>query len=143
MFKRFIDIIIAMVGLLLFLPLLLVICFCLKISNGRPIFIKDIRIGKNQKLIHLYRFQIYRNYKSTQKSQADTNAKASFTRFGKILHFFGMDGLPLLVNVLRGDLSLVGPPPEMPGNVRFYTKEQKVVFSILICSLKASWRRES
>jgi len=130
MLKRFIDIIIAIVGLILFFPLLLFIFFLLKISTKSSIIIKDKRIGKNQKLIYLYRFNIYEDPCDGGYAQSVSKKIATFNRYGKILHFFGMDGLPLLFNVLKGDLSLVGPPPELPRFVRFYTADQKEVFSI-------------
>jgi FlaA1/EpsC-like NDP-sugar epimerase/lipopolysaccharide/colanic/teichoic acid biosynthesis glycosyltransferase len=130
MIKRFIDIIVAMAGLLFFFPLLIFIYCLLRLSYKGPAIIRDIRIGKNQKEIYLLKFQVYQSVIHKDPYQSNDKKETKFSRYGKILHLIGMDGLPLLFNVLKGDLSLVGPPAEVPKYVRYYKEEQKEVFSV-------------
>jgi FlaA1/EpsC-like NDP-sugar epimerase/lipopolysaccharide/colanic/teichoic acid biosynthesis glycosyltransferase len=130
MIKRLIDIIVAITGLLFFLPLLIMIYFLLKLNYRGPAIVKDMRVGKNQKLISLLRFQVYQNSHDKDPNRANDRSVAKFNRFGKFLHSLGMENIPLLFNVLKGDLSIVGPQAEVPKYVRYYKDEHKEVFSI-------------
>ena len=130
MIKRFIDIIIAVIGFIFLLPLFIFVYCLLKLDNKGSAIRKDIRIGKHQKLIRLYRFQVYQNSDGFDPYQINTRIKVKYNRYGRELHLLGIDKLPLIINLLKGDLSLIGPPVENPKYVKYYTDEQKVVFSV-------------
>ena len=130
MIKRFIDIIIAVIGFIFLLPLFIFVYCLLKLDNKGSAIRKDIRIGKHQKLIRLYRFQVYQNSDGFDPYQINTRIKVKYNRYGRELNLLGIDKLPLIINLLKGDLSLIGPPVENPKYVKYYTDEQKVVFSV-------------
>lgn len=129
MMKRLLDFTISLLGLIFFFPLLFLIWVGVKVSGRGPAFVKDERIGKNQKLIYLYRFRVHKNH-DDESTVTHTRRKVEFTSFGKFLNSLGLDGLPLLFNIFKGDLSFIGPQPERKEFVKFYSKEQKQVFKI-------------
>ena len=130
MIKRFIDFTISLAGLIIFLPLLFLIWLVIKVSTRGPAFVKDERIGKDQKLIYLYHFNKYRNHDRADSIRSKVRRNTDFTPVGKFLQVFGLDGLPLFFNIFKGDLSFVGPQPERKEFIKFYSKEQKQVFTM-------------
>jgi FlaA1/EpsC-like NDP-sugar epimerase/lipopolysaccharide/colanic/teichoic acid biosynthesis glycosyltransferase len=130
MIKRFIDFIIAIEGLIFFSPLIILIWFLIKISKRGSAIVKEERVGKNQKLIYLYRFDVYQNSNSVSPSKPKNNKNDGFTRIGNIIHILDLESLPLLFNIFKGDLSLIGPQPEKKEFLKYYSKEQKKVFTV-------------
>ena len=119
--KRVLDVGIASVMLILTLPLWLFLSAALWITSGPPIFFHQIRIGKNNKRFVLYKFRTLRS--GTRKDEISPELrkeKKMTTPFAAFLRRSGLDELPQLINVLRGDMSLVGPRPEMPFIVDKY-----------------------
>jgi len=131
MLKRLFDIFFSFLGLILLLPLFLIIAVLVKIFSPGPVFYKSVRVGKNGKLFKMYKFR-------TMVVEADKTGGPStaaddprLTKIGKFLKKFQLDELPQLVNVLKGDMSLVGPRPEVPLYVDMMTKEEKnVILSV-------------
>ena len=126
MFKRLIDIIGALIGLVVLLPLFLILWGAAKLSSSQYKFGYSKRIGRNEKPIYIYRFKVRRNIKNIKKS--------TFTRqmdsLLQMLLYFKIDKYPMLLNVLKGDLSLVGTKPERPEYLKYYTEEQKQIFRV-------------
>ena len=119
--KRFMDIFISLplfVISLIFYPL---VWLAIKLDDGGPIFISQERIGQGGRMIHLSKFR------SMERNDADlrsvSHAENKVTRVGKILRDTRIDELPQLWAVLKGDLSLIGPRPELPSGVEHYRKE--------------------
>lgn len=115
-FKRAIDIIISLTILTLSLPFWPIIILGIKISSPGPIFFKDKRVGKNEKIFILYKFRTLHqvSYKKPKEGEifgVKENDQRVFW-WGKVLRKFHLDELPQLINVLKGDLSLVGPRPD-------------------------------
>jgi len=111
-FKRVFDVVASFIGIVLLLPLFLLVGLAIKLDSEGPVIYKQRRIGKNGRPFTMYKFR-------TMTKDADVNGgfwtrkdDPRITRVGKILRRFRIDELPQLINVLKGDMSLVGPRPE-------------------------------
>ena len=128
--KRMFDIAGATLGLVLAGPLLLILAVAIKIESRGPVFFRGVRVG-----LHGHRFRIFK-FRSMvadaeQSGPGITAAGDSrVTRLGRLLRRFKLDELPQLLNVLKGEMSLVGPRPEDPRYVAHYTAEQRRVLSV-------------
>ena len=110
--KRFLDICISLCALLLLSPLLLVVCILVKVNIGSPIFFIQKRIGKNCKPFNMLKFRSMSGYRD--KNGMLLPDEKRLTSFGIVLRKTSIDELPALVNILKGDMSLIGPRPERP-----------------------------
>lgn len=122
-FKRFFDIVFSLVGLIVLLPLLLITYILVIVFLGRPGIYKQERPGKNEKIFKLYKFR-------TMTDAKDKNGKLlsddkRLTRFGKVLRATSLDELPELVNILKGDMSFVGPRPLLVEYLPYYTDKER------------------
>ncbi|MDP2593055.1 MAG: exopolysaccharide biosynthesis polyprenyl glycosylphosphotransferase [bacterium] len=115
--KRLMDILIALVLGAVSLLVYPLVCLLIKAGDGGPIFIKQERIGKNNKPLHIIKF---RTMTTDDHGDYEKNVPNEVTPVGVYLRRFRIDELPQLWNVLRGDLSLIGPRPELPALVRQY-----------------------
>lgn len=122
--KRMIDLAIASVLLALFAPFLLLIALLIRLdSPGPALFIQD-RVGGGGELFKIYKFRSMQHDTPCYELSPTTPLDPRITRIGRFLRRNSLDELPQLVNVLLGDMSLVGPRPEMPFIVQLYTSEQ-------------------
>ena len=120
--KRVFDFVLTLVGVVLISPILLGLCFLVRIKLGRPIFFKQVRITKDEKPFRIMKFRTM-----TDARDADGNLLPDterFTKFGDFLRNSSLDELPELFNVLKGDMSLVGPRPLYPFYLPYYTNEE-------------------
>ena len=129
MAKRFFDIVSSLLGLVIFLPFFLIICLLILTSKG-GIFYSQVRVGKDRKEFNLLKFRTMKpgSDKSGQITVGTNDAR--ITQIGKILRRFKLDEIPQLINVIKGDMSIVGPRPEVPKYVDMYTTEQLKVLSV-------------
>lgn len=118
--KRLVDICVSAALLLALSPLFLLIVICLFLDDGRPIFFKQTRIGQHGKPFEIYKFRTL-----SQKAHDVTNPQAVVTFTGKFLRRWGLDELPQLINILKNDMSLVGPRPTIPEQVEKYSDFEK------------------
>ena len=122
-FKRVIDFSVALIALLLILPILLVVAIVLYFANKEAgVFFIQERPGKNGKLFKILKFKTM-----TEARDADGNLlpdEARLTRMGRFVRSTSIDELPQLLNVLKGDMSLIGPRPLLPQYLPLYTLEQ-------------------
>lgn len=121
--KRMIDFFVAVIGIILVLPIIIILAIIIRIFLGSPIFFKQKRPGLNEKLFELYKFR-------TMISKKDENGnplpdEERLNRTGKIIRSLSLDEIPQLWNVLRGDLSLVGPRPLLVEYLGKYNEEQR------------------
>lgn len=115
--KRLGDILISAVSLVILSPLFFVLAFGTKLSDPGPVFFRQERIGKDKKVFTMYKFRSMRlNAVSDTAWSKDSDERK--TKFGSFMRKFSLDELPQLFNVLKGDMSLVGPRPEIPFFVR-------------------------
>ena len=123
-FKRFLDFILTLIGLILISPVLLILCVMVRVKLGSPIFFTQVRIGKDEKPFKIIKFR-------TMTDERDENGKLlpdteRFSKFGNFLRNSSLDELPELINVIKGDMSLVGPRPLYPIYLPYYTKEENL-----------------
>lgn len=128
--KRVFDVTVAAVGLIVLSPLLLGIALIVRLSSPGPIVHRARRVGLNGQLFTLYKFRSMVVNAERLGAGITTRDDARITPIGRFLRRTKLDELPQLVNVLKGDMSLVGPRPEDPRYVADYTPEQRRVLSI-------------
>jgi lipopolysaccharide/colanic/teichoic acid biosynthesis glycosyltransferase len=127
---RFFDLLLSFLGLVLLLPLFLVISACIALDSKGGIFFRQKRVGKNNADFRLIKFRTMYPGAEKQSSLTVGNKDSRITGAGSWLRKYKLDELPQLVNVLAGDMSMVGPRPEMRKYVELYNDEQKKVLSI-------------
>ncbi len=121
--KRIMDISISLVGLILLSPLFLVIAILVKLSSRGPVFYSQQRVTINEKLFSMIKFRTMKNSTSSEVLQWTTKNDSRCTRIGALLRKTSLDELPQLVNVLKGDMSLIGPRPERKEFVDKFNRE--------------------
>jgi sugar transferase EpsL len=127
--KRVFDVIGAIVLLFLSLPLLLITSILIRIFLGTPIIFKQLRPGLNEKPFYLYKFRTMRDIKDKDGNFLPDVAR--LTPFGKCLRSLSIDELPEIINILKGEMSFVGPRPLLMEYLPFYSKEQRLRHSVL------------
>ena len=123
-FKRLLDFSITLVGLVIISPILLVLCLLVRIKLGSPIFFKQVRIGKDEKPFKIIKFRTMTDARDENGNLLPDTER--FTKFGNFLRNSSLDELPELINVLKGEMSLVGPRPLYPFYLPYYTKEESL-----------------
>lgn len=121
--KRFFDIIVSLISLIFFLPVILIIAILIKIKLGSPIIFEQERPGKDEKIFKLYKFRSMNNKKDKNGNLLPD--KDRLTKFGKILRSTSLDELPELFNILKGDMSLIGPRPLLVEYLPYYNDKEK------------------
>ncbi|MEU7757006.1 sugar transferase [Micromonospora sp. NPDC049171] len=119
--KRVLDVVLAATGLLLASPVLAAVALAVLVTMGRPVLFRQARPGRHGQLFHLVKF---RSMTVGGEDQAPANDAARLTTFGRWLRTTSLDELPQLWNVLRGEMSLVGPRPLLPAYLSRYSPEQ-------------------
>ena len=120
--KRFFDLLVAFVGLLLFSPVLFIVAILVRFFHGTPILFKQERPGYKGKPFFIYKFRTMTNRLAPDGSLLPDAER--MTRFGRFLRATSMDELPELLNILRGEMSLVGPRPLLMQYLPLYNDEQ-------------------
>lgn len=120
--KRAIDVVGSGLGLLLLSPLMIAVAIGVKLSSPGPVLFKQDRIGLNKKPFKMLKFRSMR-VNATEQTGWSTDTDPRKTKFGSIIRKFSIDELPQLINVLKGDMSLVGPRPEVPHYVRQFKED--------------------
>jgi lipopolysaccharide/colanic/teichoic acid biosynthesis glycosyltransferase len=130
--KRLMDVLGAAFGLLALLPVLVVIAIVVKLDSPGPSLFRQVRVGQNGRLFRIFKFRTMVIDAARVGTALTVRNDTRITRVGSILRETKLDELPQLINVLAGDMSIVGPRPEVPDFMSFYTPEQRAV----ILSLK-------
>lgn len=120
--KRTIDILASAIGLTLLSPILIIVAILIRIKLGSPIFFTQDRVGKNGKIFKMIKFRTMLD--ATDKWGEPLPDEERLTSFGKLLRSTSLDELPELINVFKGDMSLVGPRPLLVEYKELYSKEQ-------------------
>lgn len=116
--KRTMDIVSSLVWLILLSPLFLLVAILIKLDSKGPIIFKQIRIGKNSKPFYIYKFRSMKIDAPNLSTEEFINASDFTTKVGKFIRKTSIDELPQLVNILKGDMSIVGPRPVIEREVR-------------------------
>lgn len=152
--KRVTDIICSLAGLIVLSPVLLITAIAIKLDSKGPIFFKQDRIGKDERIFSMYKFRsMVVNAEELKKSLEKENEMSGpmfkmkkdprITRVGRFIRKTSIDELPQLINVLKGDMSLVGPRPSLPKEVEAFEpwmKERLTVLPGLTCIWQVSGR---
>ncbi len=128
--KRLFDIIFSLFGLIIFSPILLILAIIIKMGDGGPVFYRGVRVGRNGKLFKIFKFRtmVVNAEKIGGSSTADDDPR--ITKIGKFMRKHKLDELSQLINVLKGDMSFVGPRPEVQHYVNMYTGEEKIILGV-------------
>lgn len=140
--KRITDIILSIIGLIILSPVFLIIALIIKIDSKGPVFFKHKRVGKNGKIIYIYKFRTMynhaedmiqnfneeqmREFKESYKLQNDPR----ITKIGETLRKTSLDELPQIFNILKGDLSIIGPRPVIEEELEKYGENKDKFLSI-------------
>jgi lipopolysaccharide/colanic/teichoic acid biosynthesis glycosyltransferase len=123
--KRFFDISLSFLLIIITLPLVVVIALCIKFTSRGPMFFKQERVGVNGKSFVVYKFRsMVEDSEKTTIGEYISEENINITKVGRILRRWALDELPQAWNVLRGEMSLVGPRPTLPYQVVKYDKRQ-------------------
>lgn len=120
--KRLLDIVISATALILLSPFMLIIYLLVRINLGSPVFFLQERVGKDNKIFKMIKFRTMKN--STDKDGNLLSDNERLTKFGSFLRSFSIDELPELINILKGDMSLVGPRALLVQYLEHYNSEQ-------------------
>jgi lipopolysaccharide/colanic/teichoic acid biosynthesis glycosyltransferase len=128
--KRLFDIVFALLGLVLTLPLFAVIAFLIKRDSEGPVFYRAPRVGKDGKPFKMLKFRTMVANADKIGGPSTANDDPRITRVGRFLRRYKLDELPQLINVLKGEMSFVGPRPEVQQYVDMYTEEEKAILTV-------------
>jgi lipopolysaccharide/colanic/teichoic acid biosynthesis glycosyltransferase len=123
MAKRMVDLLLAAVGLLVLFPLLLAAMAWVRIDSPGPVFFRQERVGRHGRVFRIHKLRTMRVDAVVQGPAITRHEDPRVTRAGRWLRRYRIDELPQLIDVLRGDMSLVGPRPEVPRFVALYPPE--------------------
>ena len=126
--KRLLDIVLSFTALIILSPLLLIIAVLTRINLGSPVIFRQERVGKNEKVFTMLKFR-------TMSDKRDQNGdllpdEERQTKFGDILRSTSLDELPELINILKGDISIVGPRPLLVSYLPYYTEKERLRHSV-------------
>ncbi|CAM3859341.1 sugar transferase [Clostridium perfringens] len=126
--KRIFDIVISFIGLIVLFPIILLVALLIRINLGSPVIFKQERPGYKQKSFFVYKFRTMNNKKDEIGNLLPDSER--LTSFGKIIRKLSLDELPQLINVLKGDMSLVGPRPLLVRYLPYYKERELIRFNV-------------
>ena len=128
--KRIFDFICSTLGLIILSPILIAIVIKIKTDSDGPVFFKQIRVGEKKKEFEILKFRTMVVDAEKLGRQITVGNDSRITKVGGFLRKYKLDELPQLINVFKGDMSLVGPRPEVPRYVELYNEEQRKVLEV-------------
>lgn len=128
--KRVFDIIASSCGLIILSPMLLIVGLAIKVDSKGPVFFKQKRVGKNKEIFEIYKFRTMVTDAEKLGKQITVGNDNRVTRVGKFIRKCKLDEFPQLINVLKGEMSLVGPRPEVPRYVELYSTYQSQILLV-------------
>lgn len=142
MVKRIMDIVLSLIALVLLSPIFLIIALAIKLESKGPVFFKHTRIGKNGKIIKIYKFRsmvenaedLIKKFTPEQMKEYKENYKLTndprITKVGKVLRKTSLDELPQLINIIKGELSIIGPRPVVQEELEKYGQNAQKFLSV-------------
>lgn len=129
--KRLFDLFFSSLGLVVLSPLFLIVALWVKLDSPGPVFFRQIRVGRYEKPFRIYKFRTMVDDAEKRGSQITVRSDRRVTKAGAFLRKTKIDELPQLINVVKGEMSLVGPRPEVPKYVAHYPEEAKrIIFAL-------------
>lgn len=121
--KRILDFILSLLAIIVLCPILLIVAILVRTKLGSPIIFKQQRPGKDEKIFTLYKFRTMTDEKDDNGNLLSDDVR--LTKFGKLLRSTSLDELPELFNIIKGDMSIVGPRPLLVRYLPYYTNEER------------------
>ncbi|WP_410208620.1 sugar transferase [Fusobacterium sp.] len=129
--KRIFDIIASLVGIIVLLPVILIVAVIIKLTSKGPVLFKQRRLTLNMKEFTIYKFRSMRtDFDKDAKGIQVKGSSSAITPIGKIIRKTKLDELPQLFNILVGDMSFIGPRPELPRRLKYYSEKDKGIFKV-------------
>jgi lipopolysaccharide/colanic/teichoic acid biosynthesis glycosyltransferase len=125
--KQCVDFVVVLLGTICLLPVFAIVAILIKLDSAGPVFFRQKRVGLNGRLFEIFKFRTMVDGAYRMGSRLTTKRDPRITRLGRLLRWSKVDELPQLFNVLYGDMSLIGPRPEDPYFVKFYSPEERQV----------------
>jgi lipopolysaccharide/colanic/teichoic acid biosynthesis glycosyltransferase len=130
MLKRTFDIIFAALALIMTSPIFLIMAVIIKLESEGPVFYRGVRVGRYGKPFRIFKFRSMVKDAESKGAASTNNRDSRITRSGQFIRKFKLDELSQLINVFIGDMSIVGPRPEVQKFVDLYTEEEKPILSL-------------
>ncbi len=131
MIIRFFDLLFSLIALVVFSPIFLLFAILISLNDGGSAFYKQVRVGKNNRNFTLLKFRSMKKDADRSGLLTVGNNDQRITGIGKFLRRYKLDELPQLINVFKGEMSFVGPRPEVRRFVDLYTEDQKKILTVL------------
>jgi len=128
--KRIFDFAFSTIGLIFLSPLLIVIAFLMKIDSKGAVFYRGLRVGRYGKSFKIFKFRTMVVNAEEKGGPSTALNDARLTAFGKFLRKYKLDEFPQLINILKGEMSFVGPRPQVEKYTLLYSDEEKIIFSV-------------
>ena len=128
--KRIFDFVVSLIGSIILSLLFLIVAILIKLDSRGPVFFKQIRVGKDGKTFNILKYRTMIVDAEKYGKQITVGDDLRITKIGYFLRKYKIDELPQLLNVIKGDMSLVGPRPEVPRYVELYTEEERKVLQV-------------
>ena len=129
--KRLFDIVASLTGLIIFAPVMLIIAIVVKMTSPGPVLFSQKRLTKGMKEFNIYKFRSMVSNEFREKKTVQIKGSSSeITPIGKFMRKTKLDELPQFWNILKGDMSFIGPRPELPRRLKYYNSKQKEIFSV-------------
>lgn len=122
--KRILDFVLSLTALIILSPFLLAIAILVRCNLGDPVFFLQDRVGKGEKIFTMYKFRTMSDKRTSDGELLPDEQR--HTKFGDFLRSTSLDELPELFNILKGDLSIVGPRPLLPSYLPYYTEAERI-----------------
>jgi lipopolysaccharide/colanic/teichoic acid biosynthesis glycosyltransferase len=129
--KRMFDLLLSIFSTVILLPLFPFVALIIKIDSSGDVIFKQHRVGLNGKIFEIYKFRTMKVISNCYQSKITVGEDSRITYIGRILRKFKLDELPQLINILKGDMSFVGPRPEVPEYVQLYPSQYSIkIFTV-------------
>jgi len=128
--KRYFDFFVSIVSLVILLPVFLLVAVAIKLEDGGPVFFFQERVGRNFSTFKVVKFRTMTTDPQVAGPLVTSENDKRITKVGKILRKLKIDELPQIFNVLRGEMSIVGPRPEVPKYVKLFEKEYRKLLTV-------------
>jgi lipopolysaccharide/colanic/teichoic acid biosynthesis glycosyltransferase len=130
MIKRLFDVVFSVLGIILLFPILLLIAILIKLDSKGPVLFIQGRVGKNNQDFNIYKFRTMRIQSDKKGLLTLGNHDSRITKIGYFLRRYKIDEFPQLINIIKGDMSFVGPRPELRYYVNFYSEDDMKIFKV-------------
>ncbi|MGL6064744.1 MAG: sugar transferase [Fusobacteriaceae bacterium] len=129
--KRLFDIVASLVGIIFFLPLMIIVGVVVRVTSQGPILFSQKRLTKGMREFNIYKFRSMTMNEAREKNTVQIKGSSNeITPVGKFMRKTKIDELPQFINILKGDMSFIGPRPELPRRLKYYNDREKGIFKV-------------